>query len=138
MTTHQHLFNELSSFYISMWSYLNSFFDDTRWLNPYPNGTSQADYFNDLRNQLQKLGQFRDSAYLEQVQKDFGEVESLRETFPQSAFETWRGAYRKMAPQSSQVPLVSDWFSRADQLRQYAQQLSLRYVQLASEKTASK
>ena len=30
------VFNALSSFYISVWAYVNTFFDDSRWLQTFP------------------------------------------------------------------------------------------------------
>lgn len=111
MIQHQLAFSRLSDFYITLWSYLNTFFDDTRWLNIHLNGETPTETFARLETTLQQLDTLDDLLLHEHVQRDFNEVRSIRDSYIQSA----------------------EWLNRADHMRQYAQQLGLRYAQLAAE-----
>lgn len=107
-------FNVLSTFYTHLWQYLNTFFDDTRWLDMYPNGTSQQARYSLLEQSFAAIRDTEiDGTLYEQIRQDFAAAAALRQEFEQKQ------------------PLSEDWFKQVDKLRSYAQDLGLRYTEMA-------
>jgi hypothetical protein len=110
---YQNTFNDLSAFYINLWQYLNTFFNDSRWSQVHPNGTSKVDRFHLLEASLERLRANQlDSTIDAQFEQDFARVEQILKEY-------------------EEVPLDT-WFKQADKLRTYAQELGLRYAEMAA------
>jgi hypothetical protein len=109
-------FNDLSTFYLNLWQYLNTYFNDARWLQVHPNGTSKQDRFHLLEASLEKLRADQlDSTIDAQFEQDFARVSEMRREYKDFASDE-----------------ISDWLKRADKLRVYAQELGLRYAEMSA------
>jgi hypothetical protein len=106
-------FHALSIFYISVWAYVNTFFDDSRWLQTTP---TLIDPYVKLEKSLERIQQDEiDGVTYKQVMHDFNSVEKLRSGLKEQD--------NKPDP---------NWFKQADKLRTYAQELGLRYAEMAA------
>jgi hypothetical protein len=115
---YQNTFNDLSAFYINLWQYLNTFFNDSRWSQVHPNGTSKLDRFHLLESSLERLRSDQlDGTIDAQFEQDFALVEQMLKEY-------------------DAVPLES-WLKGADKLRTYAQELGLRYAEMAATSNAA-
>ena len=114
-------FNDLSAFYLNLWQYMNTFFNDSRWFQVHPNGTSKLDRFELLQASLEKLrANDLGSTIDAQFEQDYDRVKQMiRE-------------YEDTNPES-----IVDWLKRADKIRLYAQDLGLRYAEMAATGTAT-
>ena len=107
-------FNALSSFYVSVWAYMSTFFGDTRWLQTAP---TIIDPYLMLEKSLERIQHDEiDGVTFKQVMRDFNNVEKLR---------------RGLKEQDNKPD--SNWFKQADKIRSYAQELGLRYAEMATE-----
>jgi hypothetical protein len=107
-------FHALSSFYVSVWAYMNTFFDDTRWLQT---ASIQTDPYLLLEKSLERIRHDEiDGIAYKQVVHDFNVVEKLRESLDE----------QNNKPDSN-------WLSRAAKMRTYSQELGLRYAEMATE-----
>ena len=110
-------FHSLSAFYINLWQYINTYFDDNRWLQMPASDASKEDRYKLLGKSFDSLKRHEiDDSLAKQVKLDFTMVNRLRDEFEQ----------RDRHP-------GKDWFKRADNLRVYSQELGLRYAELSTE-----
>lgn len=115
----QELFNLLSAFYIDIWRYLNSFYDDSRWLQVYESEEiERSSRLDNLQREYQDIinHNLYDTPLGNQVNLDYNRIEQLSRDF--SEFST-------------EQPLGEDWLARAETMRAYAQDLGLRYAEIA-------
>ena len=115
---YKNTFNDLSAFYINLWQYLNTFFNDSRWSQVHPNGTSKIDRYRLLESSLERLRADQlDRTIDAQFEQDFARVKEVLNEY-------------------ESVPLEI-WLKSADKLRVYAQELGLRYAEMAATGTAT-
>ncbi|MBL8154844.1 MAG: hypothetical protein JNM70_11730 [Anaerolineae bacterium] len=115
----EHTYASLSDFYTDLWGYLNTFFNDTRWLDAHPNGTSPTDRFSLLEKSFADLQAERLSvAERRRADQDFEAARHLREEF----------ATLMTRPRAKDDAAYSRWLKEAEQLRSHAQELGLRYA----------
>lgn len=110
-------FDKLSAFYLDLWQYINTFFDDTRWsqINA-PEKPEFEDRFAVLENSFAALqDEVTEPVMIEQVRRDIDSVVILRDEVLDAEHQP-----------------ESDWFKRAEKLRAYAQELGLRYAEMAA------
>ena len=108
------IFNNLSKFYIGTWAYLGTLLDDNRWMQIAPSDHEERGRLEIYYQQVIK--QVDIEALKVQVQSDYERVEHLE---------------LKPAPQNP------EWRNEVDNLRDYAQDLGLKYAQMASQSPQS-
>lgn len=110
-------FDRLSVFYLDLWQYINTFFDDTRWsqINA-PEKPEFGDRFAVLERSFAALeDEIADPVMSEQIRRDIDSVSTLRD----------EALDERHQPEA-------EWFHRAEKLRAYAQELGLRYAEMAA------
>lgn len=108
-------FETLSEFYTDMWHFLNAFFDDARWAEVTPVSETPSERFALLRDSFEHLHREEfDGALAKQIVYDFQEVMQLQQDFDDKH------------PQPG-----AEWFSRAEKMRTYSQELGLRYAEMS-------
>jgi hypothetical protein len=116
-------FDLLSAFYLDLWQYINTFFNDTRWsqINA-PQKPEFRDRFAILEAGFARLREnVGDALMAEQVRHDFDAIRVMR------------------AELNGQSGTPSEeWLRRADKLRTYAQEVGLRYAEMAAARAEAR
>jgi PhoPQ-activated pathogenicity-related protein len=114
------IFDNLNAFYAELWQHLDVFFDDHRWMRLHTvpgieeRGEAIKERYAILAERLQ------DTPLAEQIRRDMEDVEALLRT------------YQKEKPEPG-----SQWFKKADKMRDYLQIVGRRYGELALERVGS-